>query len=121
VQFTCSKEQRVNEFIERHRDSVIGVLSEFDRVRFRGTLRSLCHAEGLGRWLSTMKVLLKDLRRLPQRVTDGIRIAWDRERRLLVLQGALRECLHYYFYRIHPEWGFCHARAADTAKLMQVA
>jgi hypothetical protein len=165
VQFTFSEEQRVNEFIERHRDSVIGVLSGFDRVRFRGTLRWLCHADGLGRWLSTMKVLLKDFGSLTQRVTDGIRaaaeglaaaagrpirylaspaqskedyaraiaaaddvreglicvltavepcrsfrIARDRARRLLVLQGALRKCLHYYFYWIHPQWGLGHAR-----------
>ncbi len=155
----------MNEFIERHRDSVIGVLSGFDRVRFRGTLRWLCYADGLGRWLSTMKVLLKDFGSLTQRVTDGIRaaaeeiaaaagrpirylaspaqskeeyaraiaaeddvragllcvltavepcqsfrIARDRSRRQLVLQGALRKCLHYYFYWIHPQWGFCHAR-----------
>ncbi len=155
----------MNEFIERHRESVIGVLSGFDRVRFRGTLRWLCYADGLGRWLSTMKVLLKDFGSLTRRVTDGIRtaaeelaaaagrpirylaspaqskedyaraiaaeddigaglicvltavepcrsfrIGRDRERRLLVLQGALRKCLHYYFYWIHPQWGFCHAR-----------
>jgi hypothetical protein len=41
---------------------------------------------------------------------QSFRIARDRERRELVLQGALRKCLHYYFYWIHPEWGFCHAR-----------
>lgn len=153
------------EFIERHRDSVIGVLSGFDRVRFRGTLRWLCYADGLGRWLSTMKVLLKDFGSLTQRVTEGIRaaaetlaaaagrptrylaspaqskedcaralaaqdgvqagligvftavepcqsfyIARDRARRQLVLRGAQRKCLHYYFYWIHPQWGFCHAR-----------
>jgi hypothetical protein len=155
----------VNEFIERHRDAVIGVLSGFDRVRFRGTLRWLCHADGVGRWLTTMHVLLKDFGRLTQRVTEGIRaaaetlaakagrpirylaspsqskedyaraiaaqdsvraglicvltavepcysfrIARDRTQRKLVLQNALRKCLHYYFYWIHPTWGFCHAR-----------
>lgn len=155
----------MNEFIERHRDSVIGVLSGFDRVRFRGTLRWLCYADGLGRWLSTMKVLLKDFGSLTQRVTGSIRaaaealagaagrpvrylaspaqskedcaralaaqdgvqagligvftavepchsfyIARDRARRQLVLRGAQRKCLHYYFYWIHPQWGFCHAR-----------
>jgi len=160
-----SEEQRVNEFIERHRDSVIGSLSGFDRVRFRGTLRWLCYADGLGRWLSTMKVLLKDFGSLTQRVTAGIRaaaeelaaaagrpirylaspaqskedcaraiaaedgireglicvltavepcqsfrIARDAARRQLVLRGALRKCLHYYFYWMHPTWGFCHAR-----------
>jgi hypothetical protein len=38
------------------------------------------------------------------------RIARDRERKQLVLQSALRQCSHYYFYWMHPTWGFCHAR-----------
>lgn len=155
----------MNEFIERHRDVVTGVLSGFDRVRFRGTLRWLCHVEGVGRWMSTMKVLLKDFGALTQRVSNGIRaaaeeiaqaarrpmryiaspsaskeevarkiadkdgvreglicvlsavepcrsfrIARDAAQRKLVLQSALRKCLHYYFYWIHSQWGFCHAR-----------
>jgi hypothetical protein len=162
---TFLEERRVNEFIEQHRDSVIGVLSGFDRVRFRGTLRWLCHADGVGRWLTTMHVLLKDFGDLTRRVTEGIRdaaehlaaaarrpirylaspsqskeeyaraitaedgvregliciltavepcysfrIARDRARRELRFQSALRKCLHYYFYWIHPRWGFCHAR-----------
>ena len=152
-------------FIERHRDRVMGVLSGFDRVRFRGSLRWACYPDGLGKYLSSMKVLLKDFGTFMQSVTkrvrdaaeeiaraasrpmaylkspseskedrarsiaakDGIReglicvlyavepcrsfrIGRDRERKQLVLQGALRQCLHYYFYWIHPVWGFCHAR-----------
>ncbi len=38
-------------FIQRHQPSVIGVLSGFDRMRFRGTLRSICYSEGVDRFL----------------------------------------------------------------------
>ena len=33
-------------FVHRHRDSVTSVLNGFDRVRFRGSLRWLCYADG---------------------------------------------------------------------------
>jgi len=155
----------VKSFIDRYRDRVIGVLSGFDRVRFRGSLRWACYAEGLGKYLSSRRVLLKDFGTFMEGVTkrireaaegiaraagrpiaylkspseskedrarsiaaaDGIqeglicvlyavepcrsfRIGRDRERKQLVLQSALRQCSHYYFYWIHPVWGFCHAR-----------
>ena len=155
----------MNGFIERHQDVVTGVLSGFDRLRLRGTLRWLCYPDGLGKYLSVMKVLLKDFGAFTQSVTqriraaaegvaraagrpiaylkspseskedrarsiaaaDGIqaglicvlyavepcrsfRIRRDPERKQLVLQSALRQCAHYYFYWIHPIWGFCHAR-----------
>ena len=50
----------MNTFVQRHYNSVTGVLNGFDRVRFRGSLRWLCYADGLGKYLSSMKVLLKD-------------------------------------------------------------
>lgn len=34
-------------FTPRHQQDVIGVLSGFDRMRFRGTLRSISYPEGL--------------------------------------------------------------------------
>ena len=50
----------LEQFIKRYGDRVTGVLSGFDRVLFRGTLRSLSRAEGLGRWLNWKGVRLKD-------------------------------------------------------------
>lgn len=47
-------------FIVRHRDVVTGVLSGFDRLRFRGVLRWLCYADGLGKGLNAMGVRLVD-------------------------------------------------------------
>ena len=47
-------------FFERHQSRIVGVLSGFDRVLFRGTLRSICHLTGMDMFLSSQKVLYKD-------------------------------------------------------------
>jgi len=46
-------------FLDRHADRISGVLSGFDRIVFRGTLRSLSYVEGLDAFLSTHHVLYK--------------------------------------------------------------
>src|SRR3990172_7876098 len=38
-------------FLERHRSRIIGTLSGFDRILFRGTLRSISYVAGMGRFL----------------------------------------------------------------------
>jgi hypothetical protein len=50
----------MNEFILEHSDSVMGVISGFDRLRFRGTVRLLANSAGLDSFLRHMGVLLKD-------------------------------------------------------------
>jgi hypothetical protein len=50
----------MNKFLQRFGANVIGVLSGFDRMRFRGSDRQLCHAEGILAFLCWIKVLLKD-------------------------------------------------------------
>ena len=49
-------------FIQRHRQDVIGVLSGFDRMRFRGTLRSISYPQGLDRFLGAAGVRYKDFK-----------------------------------------------------------
>lgn len=49
----------MDSFIQRHRDSVIGMLRGWDRLRLRGTLRSISHVTGLSRFLSYSGRLLK--------------------------------------------------------------
>lgn len=49
-------------FIQRHQEDVIGVLSGFDRLRFRGTLRSLCYAQGVELFLARVGVRGKDFK-----------------------------------------------------------
>jgi hypothetical protein len=50
----------IERFIERHNDRSVGVLSEFDRLLLRGILRSICHVDGMDRFLSSQRVLYQD-------------------------------------------------------------
>jgi hypothetical protein len=45
-------------FVRRHEASIHGVLCGFDRIRFRGTLRSVCYPQGLLKYLCFLKILL---------------------------------------------------------------
>jgi hypothetical protein len=49
-------------FIQRHQQDVIGVLEGFDRLRFRGTLRSICYAGGMDLFLARVGVRYKDFK-----------------------------------------------------------
>jgi hypothetical protein len=75
-------------FLKRHADQVSGVLSGFDRLRFRGTMRWLAYADGMRSFLSCVGVLLKDFQTYVQGVTDRIRSAAEElaraERRPLI-------------------------------------
>lgn len=50
----------MHEFIAKHQDDITGVLSGFDRLVFRGTLRALNGVEGMNQYLRSNHVLLKD-------------------------------------------------------------
>ena len=47
-------------FLERHHSRISGTLSGFDRVLFRGTLRSIAHVSGLEVFLYSQHILFKD-------------------------------------------------------------
>src|SRR5919109_2656836 len=47
-------------FLTRHKDRIVGTITGFDRVLFRGTLRSISHCRGLDIFLGSQHVLLKD-------------------------------------------------------------
>src|SRR6185295_15357302 len=47
-------------FVTRHQDRIAGILTGFDRMRFRGTLRSISYVEAVQKWLNARGVLLKD-------------------------------------------------------------
>ena len=47
-------------FLQRHASSVMGMISGWDRLRFRGTLRMLAHVRGLLTFLCNTRHLLKD-------------------------------------------------------------
>ena len=60
-------------FVTRHGGRIAGILSGFDRMIFRGTLRSISYPAGLEAFLATRRVLLKDFGRFAQRVSDRVK------------------------------------------------
>jgi hypothetical protein len=60
-------------FVTRYAASIYGVLSGFDRIRFRGTQRLLASARGLGAFLGMQKIRLNDFAAYVTGVTDRIR------------------------------------------------
>lgn len=74
----------MNSFIQRHAANVMGMLSGYDRVRLRGTLRWLANTKGMGSFLFAAQVLLKDFKDYAIDVTDRVREA---SKRLAASQG----------------------------------
>jgi hypothetical protein len=64
-------------FLRQHANQISGVLSGFDRLRFRGTLRWLAYTAGMRSFLSCIGVFLKDFKTYVQGVTDQIRDATE--------------------------------------------
>ena len=62
----------MNDFIKRHEGRILGVLSGFDRVLFRGTLRTLSYPEGLLKFLNSKDILLKDFARFAEQCTGQL-------------------------------------------------
>lgn len=65
----------MEQFLAKHADVVIGSLSGFDRLVFRGTLRALCHRFGVKNYLWAMQVLLKDFAGHAEALTGQLREA----------------------------------------------
>jgi hypothetical protein len=61
------------QFIEKHRNDVMGVVSGFDRIRFRGTLRWLATVRGLACFLGSLRILLKDFTEYAKGLTTQMR------------------------------------------------
>jgi hypothetical protein len=155
----------MKEFLQRFGGAVIGILSGFDRVLFRGTLRKLAFTDGMKLYLSVNKIMFKDAGAHFNAISERVKaaaegIAEEQGRPLLYLESAqtnkeeqarkiaikegidtglicilkavepcrtfsiqrdaqkkhqyirsaLRKCLHYYFYYMHPELGLMHVR-----------
>lgn len=62
-------------FIHKHQEKITGVLSGFDRLVLRGTLRSLAIAAGMMDFLSRMGVLLKEFGGFVEHKTKQLRDA----------------------------------------------
>jgi hypothetical protein len=69
------EQSAMKEFIAKHRNEIAGVLSGFDRLIFRGTLRSLAHVAGMQTYLAMNKILLKDFARHVQHISQRLKEA----------------------------------------------
>jgi hypothetical protein len=65
-------------FLARFGSEIKGVLSGLDRVRFRGTIRWLASERGMGTYLSTQRILLKDFKDWAMERTARIKQATER-------------------------------------------
>ena len=60
-------------FLRRHKNRIVGSISGFDRMRFQGTLSSICHVEGMAKFLNSERVLLKDFGRYMEGLSEQIK------------------------------------------------
>ncbi len=64
-------------FLARHADKVIGVLSGFDRLVLRGSLRRLAYVAGMKGFLWDRQILLKDFGVFAESATERIKAATE--------------------------------------------
>jgi hypothetical protein len=80
-------------FLDQHRDLILGTLSGFDRILFRGTLLSISYSDAMDRSLRAHHILYKDFGTfvggLTQRIKDrAVHLAEAAGRPYLYLESA---------------------------------
>jgi hypothetical protein len=65
----------MHEFIAKHQDKIAGTLAGFDRLVFRGHLRSISHPQGMMRYLWVNNVFLKNFGDHVEKVTQRLKEA----------------------------------------------
>jgi hypothetical protein len=65
----------MQEFIAKHHDKIAGTLAGFDRLVFRGTLRSIVHDVGMQHYLRANHILLKEFAAHVDQVTRRLKEA----------------------------------------------
>jgi len=80
-------------FLQRHAGRIIGILSGFDRILFRGSLRSLSYVEGMDKFLGSQHVLYKDFGAFAERCSEQLKaqaeaIAQQQQRPLRYLDSG---------------------------------
>ena len=88
----------MNPFYEKHSGKVTGTLSSFDRVIFKGHLRSLAYGRGVEKLLARRGLLIKDFHRLAKELSTGVDDAAKR-----MAREAGRPCLYLNSYRTRKE------------------
>jgi hypothetical protein len=79
----------MNSFLQRRIDSVTGMLSGWDRLRLRGTLRMLANLTGITRFLSYRGHLFKDFGMYARQTSQRVR-----QEALAVVERANRPVVH---------------------------
>lgn len=67
----------MEKFLEAYGERVAGVMSGWDRIRFRGTVRWLASVRGLNTYMGTTGLLLKDFGKWAERITATVRAACE--------------------------------------------
>src|SRR5215203_1272615 len=62
MKIQSSQSDAASAFLAKHQDSITGILHGFDRVRIRGTLRSLYHGPMMETYLRVAGVMWKDFK-----------------------------------------------------------
>jgi hypothetical protein len=101
----------MNSFLHRHVDSVIGMVTGWDRMRFRGTLRMLANLTGMSLFLSYRGRLLKDFAGYAQETSRLVR-----NKALAVVEDAGRPVVHLESSAINKEQTALEIAARDGVK-----
>ncbi len=128
----------MHEFIAKHQDKIAGTLSGFDRLVFRGTLRSIAYKDGMDRYLWTNQVLLKNFgahvervsRRLkeaslaeaqvsgrPANYLTSSQVSQEEMARGIAAKDGIREGLVCVLSCVEPCWSFEIHRNREKKKL----
>ena len=80
-------------FLKRHEGRIKGIISGFDRVLFRGTLRSISYSKGMEIWLSSRGVLMKNFAPYAEQLSNRLkeharRLAEKHNRPFLCLESS---------------------------------
>jgi hypothetical protein len=62
-------------FLSKFGQNITGILSGFDRIRFRGTLRLLFQPAAMERYLCSCGVLIKEFKHFAESVTAKVKAA----------------------------------------------
>ena len=60
-------------FLQRHASRILGSISGFDRVLFRGVLRSISYVQGLDWFMGSQRVGFKDFQWFVEKFSAGIK------------------------------------------------
>ena len=72
-----NKENTMKQFIDKYQKNIIGSISGWDRIAWRGTNRWLSNCDGLGCYLSMNHILLKDFKGWALDITGKLRESCD--------------------------------------------